>query len=92
MNYAEIISKLDETILDGISDKTPLDLNDSTDLIDDLLFDSISIITLVVNIEIAFNIEIPDNILSVENLRNYYILKNIVIDIISKKESSEEEE
>jgi acyl carrier protein len=62
------------------------DLNDETDLIDDLSFDSMNIISLVVALEDAFSIEIPDEILTLTDLRSYTKLKESVKTMIEVSE------
>lgn len=54
------------------------DINDNTLLIDDLRFDSIQLVSLVVEIEFAFNIEINDADIEVNILSQYALLKNMV--------------
>jgi acyl carrier protein len=63
--------------------------NDYTDLVDDLSFDSINIISLVIQLESEFNIQIPDDYLLYEELRNYSKLRDIVKKLISSTELSQ---
>lgn len=83
----DIIKKMDNAIIAGAEGISSFDLNDNTDLIDDLSFDSISIISLVVNLEIEFNIEIPDDFLLLENLRSYSRIKNLIFSLMAEKEA-----
>lgn len=53
-------------------------LNDNIDLVDDLNFDSITLIQLIVTIEDEFNITFPDEIFSMEYLRSYRYLKKYI--------------
>ncbi len=61
---------------------------DDTDLINDLGYDSVAIIQLIVNIEIEFGFEfgdtdiLADNLVKYSNLRDY-VLKKSAIDIKS---------
>lgn len=77
------INKLDTLILECVDNKNFLDLNDQTDLIDDMFYDSISIIQLVVNIENEFGVIFSDEYLSLDYLRSYRWLKEYVEKIIS---------
>lgn len=86
-----IIERLDKVILDGIDGKTPLDLNDETDLIEDLYFDSINIISLIVSIEKEFSIEIPDEFLVLEKLRSYHLIKNEILGILNSQNNLKEQ-
>ena len=54
------------------------DINDETDLIQDLGFDSVSIIRTIVDIEAAFDIEIDDEFLVAEILSKFGKLKDCV--------------
>ena len=53
-------------------------LNDQIDLINDLSFDSITLIQLVVMLEDKFNITFSDEVFSMEYLRSYKYLKNYI--------------
>ena len=53
-------------------------LNDQIDLINDLSFDSITLIQLVVMLEDKFNITFYDEVFSMEYLRSYKYLKNYI--------------
>lgn len=53
-------------------------LNDQIDLIDDLSFDSIMLIQLIVMLEDEFNMTFSDEVFSMEYLRSYKYLKNYV--------------
>lgn len=57
-------------------------INDDTDLILDLEFNSMSIIQLVVDIETEFNIELNDDILISDILTSYKKLKENVINLL----------
>ena len=53
-------------------------LNDQVDLINDLSFDSITLIQLVVMLEDEFNMTFSDEVFSMEYLRSYKYLKNYI--------------
>jgi len=75
----KIIERLDKAIIEAGDEINALDLNDNTDLIDDLGFNSINIISLVVCLESEFGIEIPEEYLLLEKLRSYKEIKNMII-------------
>ena len=52
--------------------------HDYVDLLDDLGYDSIKLISLIVDIEAFYNIEIDDNYLLIEHLRKYDSISNII--------------
>lgn len=77
----DIIDKLDQLIVQCSIDRatTTEDINDFTDLITDLGYDSISIITLIVRIEEEFQICFEDDLLSLDYIKNYKWLKEYLI-------------
>lgn len=74
-----LIDRLDKAIIEANRDISAFDLNDNTDLIDDLGFDSINIISLVICLEKEFEIEIPEEFLLLENLRSYVEIKKMIM-------------
>lgn len=56
------------------------DLIEYVDFVDDLGIDSISFITLVVEVEEAFGIVIPDDLMLMENLKNVDQIIHIIYD------------
>lgn len=79
----DYIDRLDKVIVELNGKVSPIDLNYNTDLIDDLGFDSINIISLVICLEKEFEIEIPDEFLLLENLRSYAKVKEMIINQVS---------
>jgi len=61
------------------------DITDDLDLIENFNYDSISIIQLIIDIENNFEIQIEDDFLMMESISKYQILKNYIIDMISKQ-------
>lgn len=83
----EIRAKYDQAIIESSNYEIEInDLNDDTDFIDDLYFDSLSIVSLIAILEETFNIIIPDEFLIMENIRNYKILFEKIIDVVMKNE------
>lgn len=83
----EIRAKYDQAIIESTNYEIEInDLNDDTDFIDDLYFDSLSIVSLIAILEETFNITIPDEFLIMENIRNYKILFEKIIDLVMKNE------
>ena len=72
MKHADIVKKIDSIIVNS-SNTVIIEqvLNSETDLVSDLMFDSISIISLVVELEKEFNFEFEDDYLLLEYLRRY---------------------
>ena len=55
------------------------------DFYNDLGMDSISFISMIVEIEACFDITIPDDMLLMENFRNVTDVVHIVFDLLAKK-------
>lgn len=64
------------------------DINEQTDLVDDLEFDSISFVKLVVDIENLFGIEFDDDMLDYEILTSYGKLWEYVRQALSAEGST----
>lgn len=79
MNEEKLLNQLDELILGNSSYDLKNELNIFTDLINDLMYDSLSIIQLVVQIEDEFGVEIPDEDLDISKLRQYKWLKDFIM-------------
>ena len=82
-----IIKKIDELIVKNSScNIRPEILNDTTNLIEDLNFDSISIMALIVDIECEFDLEFEDEVLLINNISSYlWIVKYITERILQKE-------
>lgn len=63
-----------------------------TDLVDDLSMDSITFISIVVEIEDVFEITVPDNMLLVENFRNVGQIIQIIADVKKSTTLSEDKQ
>ncbi len=91
MDKNEIKSKLIDilTVLfpDSGVDK---DVLEYTDIIDDLGMDSITFISIIVEIEDAFEIIVPDDMLLMENFRNVDLIIQIVEDAKNATSNNEE--
>jgi acyl carrier protein len=74
-----IEKKLTEAIVEISGGKvSETDINENSNLIDDLRFDSILLIQLIVEIEEKFNIEINDEDMSFDRLTNLASLKELI--------------
>ena len=62
------------------------------DLVDDLSMDSITFISIVVEIEDVFEITVPDNMLLVENFRNVGQIIQIIVDVKKSATLSEDKQ
>lgn len=52
------------------------------DFVDDLNFDSLLLITMVVEVERTFGIELPDDTLSLENLKSYKKIHQVISSLV----------
>lgn len=84
MDEKKLLYQLDEIILNNQSDDLKNELNIFTDLINDLMYDSLSIIQLVVQIEEKFGVVIPDEDLDISKLRQYKWLRDFIMREIFK--------
>ena len=78
----ELIELISELFKDKGFD---IDIIEYVDLIDDLGMDSITFISIVVEIESHFNIEIPDDMLLLENFKCVDYIISIIETELSKK-------
>lgn len=77
--------KLKKIIMDvATSDVDLNEINDNTVLTDDLGFDSVQIISLIVELESQFNIEIEDDDLDIEKLTVFKNLNNMLVEKINR--------
>ena len=67
-----------------------IDILEYVDLIDDLGMDSITFISVVVEIEAHFGIEVPDNMFLLENFKRVDDIVSIVENELSKKSEGAE--
>lgn len=56
-------------------------MNEDMDFINDLHFDSLVLISMVIEVESTFSIEIPDSALSYDTLRSYKSLCNVILSL-----------
>lgn len=77
--------KIEDIILENSSSYVNPIINNNADLIDDLGVDSISLITIIVEIESTFNIEFPDDLLIINKIRNFNHLVQTVKSIIERE-------
>ena len=78
----EVIELISELFRDNGFD---IDILEYVDLIDDLGMDSITFISIVVEIEAHFDIEVPDEMLMLENFKCVDDIVSIVENELSKK-------
>ena len=78
----EVIELISELFKDKGFD---IDIIEYVDLIDDLGMDSITFISIVVEIEAHFDIEVPDDMLLLENFKCVDDIVSIVKNELSKK-------
>lgn len=66
------------------------DVIEYIDLIDDAGMDSITFISIVVEIEAEFNITVPDEMLLIENFKNADSITNIIEQELSKEKDEDD--
>lgn len=81
MDKNEIKSKLIEMLATLFPDcEIDKDVLEYTDLIDDLGMDSVTFISIIVEIEDIFGITVPDDMLLMENFRNVDLITQVIED------------
>lgn len=73
--------RLIKIIKELVEDDIDFNITSDIDLIDDVGFDSITIIQLIVSIETEFNIELEDYELMMQNIRKL----NYLVELLEKK-------
>lgn len=93
MDKNEIKSKLVDMLAVLFSDNgVDKDVLEYADLIDDLGMDSITFISIIVEIEDAFEIIVPDDMLLMENFRNVVLIIQIIKDAKNATSSNEDKQ
>ena len=93
MDKNEIKSKLVDMLAVLFSDNgVDKDVLEYADLIDDLGMDSITFISIIVEIEDAFEIIVPDDMLLMENFRNVVLIIQIIKDAKNATPSNEDKQ
>ena len=87
MNKKEVDRELKKIIATYVAVNDISDINENTNLIEDLDMDSVGLISLIVEIEKNFSIHFEENELLVENITNY---KNLLKYICESMETSYE--
>ena len=85
MNRDEIKEKLVPLCADT-------DLLEYVDFADDLGMDSITFITLIVELEATFDITVPDDLLLMDNFKNMDDVVNVVAEQLHPKTTEQEDE
>lgn len=78
----EVIELISELFRDKGFD---IDILEYVDLIDDLGMDSITFISIVVEVEAYFNIEVPDDMLLMDNFKKVDKIVNIIVNELDSK-------
>ena len=87
MDSAEIKEKLIGKLAELFEDrKVDNDLLEYVDLLDDMGMDSMTFITILVEIETMFGITVPDDTLLMENFRKVENIVELVINELKKKD------
>lgn len=80
---SQIVQQLDEFIIKFSRTNSPFDLDEETDLILNLGYDSIVLIQLIVTIENHFKIEFEDYYLNPKLIYRYQYLKDYVLKLLA---------
>ena len=86
MNKKEVDRELKKIIATYVAVNDISDINENTNLIEDLDMDSVGLISLIVEIEKNFSIHFEENELLVENITNYKNLHNTYVSLWRKYE------
>lgn len=91
MSTEKIKQEVIELISELFKDKGfDIDIIEFVDLIDDLGMDSITFISIVVEIEAHFGIEVPDDMLLLENFKCVDSIVSVIENELSKKSDGSE--
>lgn len=71
-------SYVTEKLIKLIRNENGLLITENTDLVDDLEYDSLLFVELIIEIENEFDVEVPDEMLDIDILRNYGHLESFV--------------
>ena len=92
MNRDEIKEKLIALCAEIFKDSNvDTDLLEYVDFADDLGMDSITFITLIVELEAAFDITVPDDVLLMDNFKNVDDIINVVAEQLAESTTEKEE-
>ena len=93
MNRDEIKEKLIPLCAEIFKDSNvDTDLLEYVDFADDLGMDSITFITLIVELEATFDITVPDDLLLMDNFKNMDDVVNVVAEQLHPKTTEQEDE
>lgn len=93
MNRDEIKEKLIALCAEIFKDSNvDTDLLEYVDFADDLGMDSITFITLIVELEVAFDITVPDDLLLMDNFKNVDDIINVVAEQLAESTTEKEGE
>jgi acyl carrier protein len=76
-----IDEKLKKIIYDNANHLKKGEIFQDSDLITDLVLDSLELMTIIIDIEDEFSIEIPDSDLSFNNIRKYSNFLDLIINL-----------
>ena len=74
-----------ENILRKLCNDNELKIEDETNIVNDLAFDSILVLLFILEIEETFNMEFPDEILTTEVLNKFSTLVKFIDDYLETK-------
>lgn len=79
VNDKEVVERLKKIMIENISPKINFEESEKFNLLDDVGFNSVMMVELIIAIESEFNIEFEDDFLDYETFANFDKLKNLII-------------
>lgn len=93
MNGVEVKDKIIDILADLFSDAgVDREVLEYVDLVDDLGMDSISFISIIIELETAFNAQVPDEWLNIEKFRDYSAIYEAVEELLLLSEKGDNED
>lgn len=93
MNGVEVKDKIIDILADLFSDAgVDRGVLEYVDLVDDLGMDSISFISIIIELETAFNVQVPDEWLNIEKFRDYSAIYEAVEELLLLSEKGDNED
>lgn len=93
MNGVEVKDKIIDILADLFSNPgVDREVLEYVDLVDDLGMDSISFISIIIELETAFNVQVPDEWLNIEKFRDYSAIYEAVEELLLLSEKGDNED
>ena len=93
MNGVEVKDKIIDILADLFSNPgVDREVLEYVDLVDDLGMDSISFISIIIELETAFNVQVSDEWLNIEKFRDYSAIYEAVEELLLLSEKGDNED